>query len=73
MFVFPIKIQNADTPVFTATHLLDYVYVILIAEPNDKKGMQLCHQDLASTPYPTDNLIFWKLVQLGQQYRLSLT
>lgn len=67
------ELQDTYKQVFTATDLLDYVYAILIAKQNDAKGMQLCLSDLANIPYPTDTLIFWKLVRIGQQYRLSLT
>ncbi|MDM1021685.1 hypothetical protein QSV37_15450 [Acinetobacter sp. VNK23] len=67
------ELQDAYKQVFSATDLLDYVYAVLISEKGNTNRIQLLSPSLPAIPYPTDNLNFWKLVKLGQQYRLSLS
>lgn len=67
------ELQDAYKQVFTATDLMDYIYAVLISEKGTTDRIQLLNPSLPAIPYPTDNLNFWKLVKLGQQYRLSLS
>ncbi|MCJ0829270.1 hypothetical protein MN869_12555 [Acinetobacter sp. NIPH1876] len=67
------ELQDAYKQVFSAVDLLDYLYASLIADQQSPEKIQLDHPALTPIPYPTDNLIFWKMVATGRQYRLSLS
>ncbi|EPG41657.1 type ISP restriction/modification enzyme [Acinetobacter colistiniresistens] len=65
------ELQDAYKQVFSAVDLVDYVYAILNSEKQRTEEIQLLNPTLAPIPYPTDHLLFWKLVTIGQRYRLS--
>lgn len=65
------ELQDAYKQVFSAVDLVDYVYAILSSEKQRTEEIQLLNPALAPIPYPTDHLLFWKLVTIGQRYRLS--
>lgn len=65
------ELQDTYKQVFSAVDLLDYLYASLISEQHHAEKIQLQNPALAPIPYPTDNLIFWRLVAIGRQYRLS--
>lgn len=67
------ELQDAYKQVFNSIDLLDYLYASLIADQQSAEKIKLLNPALAPIPYPTDTLLFWKLVAIGQQYRLSLS
>jgi len=64
------ELQDAYKQVFTALDLLDYVYALLSTNQSSNQEIDLQTSGLPDLPYPTEPLLFWKQVKIGQQYRL---
>lgn len=54
---------------FAPIDILDYIYAVLHSPAYREKYKEFLKIDFPRVPYPTGQIIFWKLVELGQQIR----
>ena len=54
---------------FAPVDLLDYIYAVLHSPAYREKYKEFLKIDFPRVPYPTDQVKFWQLVQLGSQLR----
>ncbi|MFD2598724.1 type ISP restriction/modification enzyme [Sphingobacterium corticis] len=54
---------------FAPIDILDYIYAILHSSAYREKYKEFLKINFPRVPYPTGQIIFWKLVELGQQIR----
>lgn len=50
--------------------ILDYIYAVLYSPSYREKYKEFLKIDFPRVPYPKDNEIFWKLVEMGKELRL---
>jgi predicted helicase len=61
------KENTKDT--FAPIDILDYIYAVLHSPKYRDKYKEFLKIDFPRVPYPSDNNIFWSLVQLGSELR----
>lgn len=54
---------------FAPINLLDYIYSIVYSAKYREKYKEFLKMDFPRVPYPTDQEIFWKLVEIGSKLR----
>ncbi|KJR45063.1 adenine specific DNA methyltransferase [Desulfosporosinus sp. I2] len=54
---------------FSSLDLLDYIYAVLYSNRYRERYRELLKIDFPRVPYPTDQEMFWKLVELGRYLR----
>lgn len=65
-FFTPVGIMYTDD---MALQLFDYIYAVLHSPQYRKKYEEFLKIDFPRVPYPTDQEIFWKLVEIGGKLR----
>ncbi|MDC6390461.1 hypothetical protein PP182_17355 [Maribacter sp. PR1] len=65
------EIRNDYKDTFTPIDLLDYIYAVLHSPGYREKYKEFINIDFPRVPYPTDQNVFWQLVQLGGALRQS--
>ena len=65
-FLAPVGIMYTDD---MALQLFDYIYAVLHSPQYREKYKEFLKMDFPRVPYPTDQEIFWKLVEIGSKLR----